>query len=235
MKFSQLILLITLFLFTLFNSCKKDEKPTQVEIKYILHDDVSPVNAKIFCNKNLSYAKWKVDSNIYELYYQDTLDYVFEHSGISNVELIAEGLRNEVYNSSIDIPIPKIARKLRIYGFLFTPFNDINIVEDSVELKIEYYDNGDSVRYKYCYSKSELLSQDTIIFSNHIVLNIGDFEEWDDDYQILKIVFYGKNSNNCYASLYSDIEPLYFNQRMNNPKIVMSCDSTINLMVDWAL
>ena len=238
MKFTQQILLIILLLFTLFNSCKKDEKPTQVEIKYSLHDDVSPVNVVLSINHKLRYAKWEIDSITKEVFDQDTLEYTFEKSDTAIIKFNAEGIHDEEYYGNIDIIIPKIATKLIFYGCYFENSIDLEIVEDSIVFSFDFYDGANYHYNSITVAKNEFEENDSILFKKSITINITGFEDIEDNSQGVNFNIYGIHNSQSYFRSRIGIKDWYYIHRMYSPnKIYLDNQYDINERIfiksDW--
>jgi len=181
MRITQHTLLIVLSLFTLFSSCNKDEKPSEVVIKYSLHDDVSPVNVVLSINHKLRYAKWELDSITKEVFNQDTLEYVFEKEDTAIIKLTAEGIHDEDFFGNVDIIIPKVAKKLKLFGCYFKDSYDLGITEDTIVFRFSYYDGNEYHYQSITVPKIEFEDNDSILFKEPIIIDIAGFE-YDEDY-----------------------------------------------------
>jgi len=220
MRITQHTLLIALSLFTLFNSCKKDEKPAQVEIKYSLHDDVSPVNVTLSINHKLRYAEWEIDSITKEVFDQDTLEYLFEKEDTAIIKLTAEGIHDEEYFGNVDIIIPKVAKKLKVYGCYFKEEYDLGIVEDTIVFRLNFYDGNNYHNYSVTVPKIDFEDNDSILFKEPLVVSITGFEEIEDDSQFMYFLIEGKDNANSYFKSNFGVKDWYYVHRMYAPNYI---------------
>jgi len=217
MKITQYVFLLLLSLFTLISSCKKDEKPTQVEIKYSLNDDVSPVNAVLKINHKLRYAKWEIDSIIRKVFDQDTLEYMFEKEDTAVIKLIAEGIHDEEYFGNIDIIIPKVATKLILYGCYLQDSFDMGIVEDTIIFRFDYYDGTEYHYQSISIPKIEFEDNDSILFKEPIIIDIAGFENDEDYSRGVNFNIEGLHNVQSYFKSRIGIRNWYYHDRLFDP------------------
>jgi len=218
MKFTQQILLIILLLFTLFSSCKKDEKPTQVAIKYSLNDDVSPVNVVFKVNQKLRYAKWELNGSMKEIFNQDTIEYQVEQEGPAVVKLTAKGEANGEYFGDLAIVIPKIANKLILYGCYFKDDIDLGIIEDTIIFRFNYYDGNEFHYQSITIPKIEFEDNDSILFKNPIIIDIFGFENDEDYSRGVNFDIEGLHNVQSYFRSRIGIKSWYYHDRLFDPE-----------------
>ncbi len=220
MKIIQHLFLIGLLIVTLLNSCKKDVKPTQVEIKYSLHDDVSPVKVVFTINHKLEHAKWEIDTITKDVFNQDSLEYIFQKEDTASVKLTAEGIHDEEYFGNVDVIIPKVANKLKVYGCYFKDNYNLGIVEDTIIFRLNFYDGTNYHNNSVKVSRNDFENNDSILFKEPIVIDITGFENIDDDSQFMYFIIEGKDNVNSYFKDNFFVRDWYYNYRMYAPNYI---------------
>ncbi len=239
MKTKKIFYLLVLFS-VIFISCKKDTKETKVDIQYKMLDDVSPVKISLKVDKELYSSDWNIDG----IEYQQTdgndnnkLDVVFNNPGLSNVEFNGYG-KSGKFIGKINIEIPPVANKLNLNGYFFNENLNLNITDNELIFKFDYYNGNTYTYYNTTVLASDFISNNSFLFSNPIVIDISDFENkpYDDVVLFFKIV--GKETNKNYFTSMMYVKTWYYAERLmfpdpNRISFENSGNEHMNLYCDW--
>lgn len=235
-----LLLFILSSLFVI--SCENETPIGELEIQYEFLDDVSPVKTILSVNENITWAEWIINDSLRTGDFSDVSPkFIFNHAGISKIELEAFGEDGEKYFAITEVEIPARANTLTIKGYEFKENYNFDIEDDSLRFSFNYYNSIDSAYtyYKTIISKSTFENNNTVMFESPIDINIikslVDPTAKSQIYFIIK----GESTNNEYFKINFHINDAYFVTRIDEPHSISLRNflgddkEQIHLSCDW--
>ncbi len=238
----QKLVLGALIISLLFVNCTKEKEVVEVDLKYELLDDVSPVTAIISHDLDVGWFEWSVDS--LESYahtdQKQRFEHIFSEPGEHLVEFNASGEGVEGYYGKVNIDIPEIANRLVLSGFSFKEEYDFDIEEDSLAFNFTYNDGSSITYFSTRVSNSDFENFDSLGFENPIVIDIPDIPKAAEDNAVVHFGIENVNTAKSYFRCNFYIRDWYYHDRLYAPNyiylnnIVGENRERIYLTADWS-